>query len=94
MLVVAVGVQSEWGRTMALVATEAQPTPLQVLLCCSTRICPACHVQGDLMARRGFSCRGHLSAGTPSSFSVSLLHGLLCLSRRPAARPCSCPQHW
>ena len=32
MLVVAVGVQSEWGRTMALVATEAQPTPLQVLI--------------------------------------------------------------
>ena len=32
MLVVAVGVHSEWGRTMALVATEAQPTPLQVLL--------------------------------------------------------------
>ena len=30
MLVVAVGSQSEWGRTMALVATEAQPTPLQV----------------------------------------------------------------
>ena len=32
MLVVAVGVDSEWGRTMALVATDAQPTPLQVLL--------------------------------------------------------------
>ncbi len=32
MLVVAVGVHSEWGRTMALVATEAQPTPLQVVL--------------------------------------------------------------
>ncbi len=31
MLVVAVGVHSEWGRTMALVATDAQPTPLQVL---------------------------------------------------------------
>ena len=30
MLVVAVGAESEWGRTMALVATEAQPTPLQV----------------------------------------------------------------
>ena len=29
MLVVAVGSDSEWGRTMALVATEAQPTPLQ-----------------------------------------------------------------
>ncbi|CAK0781476.1 hypothetical protein CVIRNUC_005383 [Coccomyxa viridis] len=29
MLVVAVGAESEWGRTMALVATEAQPTPLQ-----------------------------------------------------------------
>jgi Ca2+-transporting ATPase len=29
MLVVGVGKDSEWGRTMALVATEAQPTPLQ-----------------------------------------------------------------
>ncbi|EIE19492.1 calcium-translocating P-type ATPase [Coccomyxa subellipsoidea C-169] len=29
MLVVAVGTESEWGRTMALVATEASPTPLQ-----------------------------------------------------------------
>ncbi len=29
MLVVAVGTESEWGRTMALVATEAAPTPLQ-----------------------------------------------------------------
>ncbi|BDA43546.1 probable calcium-transporting ATPase 11, plasma membrane-t [Coccomyxa sp. Obi] len=29
MLVVAVGTDSEWGRTMALVATEASPTPLQ-----------------------------------------------------------------
>ena len=29
LLVLAVGKDSEWGRTMALVATEAQPTPLQ-----------------------------------------------------------------
>ena len=29
MLVLAVGADSEWGRTMALVATEAAPTPLQ-----------------------------------------------------------------
>lgn len=94
MLVVAVGVQSEWGRTMALVATEAQPTPLQVLLCCCIRICPACGVQGDVMACCKFSCRGHFSAGMPSRFTVPLLLGLLCLIVRPAARPCSCRQHW
>lgn len=32
MLVVAVGTESEWGRTMALVASEAAPTPLQEAL--------------------------------------------------------------
>ena len=31
-LIIAVGEQSEWGRTMALVRTEAEPTPLQVKL--------------------------------------------------------------
>lgn len=32
MLVTAVGTDSEWGRTMALVAGEAEETPLQVSL--------------------------------------------------------------
>ena len=29
MLVIAVGTDSEWGRTMALVSGESEPTPLQ-----------------------------------------------------------------
>ena len=79
MLVMAVGGQSEWGRTMALVATEAQPTPLQVLLAALQQYTHAFHavLKHGIMASVAASS---ILLHKASSTQHALLSRLLCLS--------------